>query len=122
MNKKRNNEEHQHAKALVQWWSLFSASKKIDERLLFAIPNGGYRHIGTAKKLKLEGVRAGIPDYFLSIPTEYFHGLYIELKSENGKPSSSQKEMIQILSDQGYKAVLAYRWDQAQNFIVEYLR
>ena len=36
--------------------------------LIFAIPNGGKRHIGTARKLKAEGVRSGVPDIFLACP------------------------------------------------------
>jgi hypothetical protein len=113
--------EHLHAAALIRWWALFSSSHEIDERLLFAIPNGGHRHISVAKKMKEEGVRAGIPDYFLAIPRINESGLFIELKHPKGKLSTSQKEMISILKDVGYHCVVAFGWDEARTAIEKWI-
>ena len=39
--------------------------KKFPNILIFAIPNGGFRHKTTARQLKLTGVEKGIPDLFI---------------------------------------------------------
>lgn len=35
---------------------------------IFAIPNGGHRHIAVAKKMSAEGVQAGVPDICVAVP------------------------------------------------------
>ena len=47
---------------------------------MYAIPNGGKRSIGVAKKLKAEGVKPFIPDTHLPVPRGDFACLYIEFK------------------------------------------
>ena len=60
--------------------------------LLFAIPNGGARHIKTARELKAEGVRKGVPDLFLAYPHNGYSGLFIEMKKRyGGRVSPEQK-------------------------------
>jgi len=114
--------EHLHAVALIRWWALFSSLHKFDERLLWAIPNGGHRHISVAKKMKEEGVRAGVPDYFLAIPKPLRGGLFIELKHPKGKLSQPQKEMISILETHGYGCVVAFGWDEARTAIEKWIQ
>ena len=70
--------------------------------LIFAIPNGGYRSITTAKKLKLEGVVPGIPDLF--VPK---WRLWIEMKnSDGGVLSKDQTNIIYYLQDIGYFVIV----------------
>ena len=73
--------------------------------LLFAIPNGGQRHLSVAAKLKAEGVLSGVPDLFLALPSGEFHGLWLELKVGKNKLTDTQKKMFGILSEQKYKCV-----------------
>ena len=71
--------------------------------LLFAIPNGGKRDIRTAQSMKMEGVRAGVPDLFFAHPTKSAYGLFIEMKVvKGGSVSADQKKMIQALEEEGY--------------------
>lgn len=81
--------EHQHQCAFIQWFEA-----QYPNVLIFAIPNGGQRHIGTARKLKAEGVRAGIPD--LCVPK---WKLWIEMKKIKGKLSDEQIGMINYLTE-----------------------
>ena len=60
-------------------------------KCLFAIPNGGARHIGTAIKLKSEGVTAGVSDLFLMIPSGQKHG---DRKSTRLNSSHSQQSRM----------------------------
>lgn len=114
--------EHQSQVNLMQWWALMHNRFGISEQLLFAIPNGGQRNIIIAKKLKDEGVRAGVPDLFLAVPRGEFHGLFVEMKKEKGgRVSDSQKTMIAELSEAGYRVTVCHGFDEARRCIEEYL-
>ena len=73
----------------------------------FAIPNGGGRSKRTAGRLKAEGVKPGVPDVALSMPSLTFHGLFIEMKSLTGQPSREQREFIAQSIQLGYCAAVA---------------
>jgi hypothetical protein len=57
----------------------------------YAVPNGGYRNIYVARKLKAEGVKAGVADLCLPAARRGYHGLYLEMKSEEGVATKEQK-------------------------------
>ena len=91
-------------------------------RGLYAIPNGSQRHIVTAVKLKREGVRPGIPDLCLPLPIpKVCAGLYIELKSPDGKVSLNQKDFMEYLQWAGYKAIVCYSAQEAIDAIIVYM-
>lgn len=96
----------------LKWWGQY----------LFAIPNGGLRDKGTAAKLKREGVRPGIPDLFLSIATQTYSGLYIELKYGKNKLTKNQSEYMERFSGVGYRCIVCYDWEDAFKTIENYLR
>lgn len=99
---RRRQPEHLEQVALCQWWALACKSYGLPERVLFAIPNGRLRSISEAVKLKREGVRAGIPDMLLAVPTRCVDdagnvtgylgdpGLFIENKAGKGKPTKAE--------------------------------
>jgi hypothetical protein len=88
--------------------------------MLFAIPNGGLRNLSVATKLKAEGVKKGVPDMFLPLANETYHGLFIELKTETGRASKEQKEMIDKLNANGYRAVVCFGYKSAIEEIKNY--
>ena len=87
--------EHQIQVAMCQYLDLIKIP-------YFAIPNGSLRNIIVAKKLKAEGVKAGVADLFLMIPNKIFHGLFIEVKTPAGRQQPSQKDFEKIAFDSGY--------------------
>jgi len=90
---------------------------------IFAIPNGGQRHRVVAAKLKLEGVRAGVPDLFLPIPVGEYHGLFIEMKRQTGSGlSSEQKTWKRTLEANGYKVIIGTGAKSAREQTLEYIR
>ena len=91
-------------------------------KLMFAIPNGGSRNKIEGKHLKEQGVKAGVPDIFLPIAKNGYHGLFLELKVEKNKLSKQQSEWIENLKKQGYKAVVAYGIDEAIKVLMEYIK
>lgn len=89
---------------------------------MFAIPNGGLRNKFTAYKLKAEGVKAGVPDIFLPVPSNDFHGLFIEMKFGKNKPTDSQEIWHIDLALGGYKVAVCYSFEDAQKVITSYLK
>lgn len=112
--------EHDEQAALFEWAEL-AAIRDGRLSLLFAIPNGGHRHISVAVKLKAEGVKRGVPDICLPVPNEHYYGLWIELKAEKGKPTLEQNQWITALNEQGYRAVVCKGWNSAAQEIENYL-
>jgi len=90
--------------------------------LLYAIPNGGFRHKATAKRLKDEGVKAGVPDICLPVACGGYYGLYIELKKKsNNFVTVNQEEWLERLRGQNYYAVVCRGEDSAKQTIIGYL-
>lgn len=73
-----------------------------------SIPNGGYRHLHTAVKLKAEGALAGVPDLVFVLPPEG-RTAYLELKAPKGSLSPGQKQF----RDNALKS--GALWESAKN-------
>ena len=111
------NQEHLLQVTCIKWFRL-----QYPKELIYAIPNGGQRNIITAKKLKAEGVTAGIPDLFIAAACGGYNGIYIELKNgKQGIVSESQKKIISHLQNKGYKVVVCRSFDDFVSTINAYL-
>jgi hypothetical protein len=118
----RNDFEHQEQVALFMWANTMDAAHKHPAlSSMFAIPNGGARHIAVALKLKAEGVKAGVPDIFLPWRSGEYAGLFIELKADGGKISPAQQAWNKFLNIAGYRAEFCFGWIAAAKVICEYL-
>jgi rhodanese-related sulfurtransferase len=114
--RKRKNEEEEEQMALVEWLLY----KKIP---YFAVPNGGSRNKIEAAKLKKMGVSAGVPDLCIPVPNKYHHGLYIEMKRRDGGiTTEEQQKWIDLLTDNGYCAVVCKGWCEAEVLIERYMQ
>lgn len=89
--------------------------------MLYAVPNGGRRNKAEAAHLKRQGVKAGVPDLCLSIPRGKYHGLYIEMKVDNNKPTEKQEHWLRNLSYYGYAVKVCYSARAARAAIESYL-
>lgn len=102
--KKRNDSEHEIQKAYFKILAL-NENKYPFLRFIFAIPNGGARHIKVAMKMKAEGVKRGVPDIFIPMHNiANLNGCFLETKSEKGKLSKEQEEYMNylVLADYDY--------------------
>ena len=112
--------ERPHQVALIKWVrtvrDIFPALK-----LLYAVPNGGKRNLRVARKLKAEGVLVGVADLCLPAARRGYHGLYLEMKSEEGVATKEQKEFLRGVSAEGYCAVIAQGVDEAKATLKWYL-
>jgi hypothetical protein len=85
--------------------SIFSYVNKVLPALrpfMFAIPNGGQRNVIVAKKLKAEGVTAGVWDILIVIPNIYKHGLFIECKVSKNELTKTQQDFKEKVQPVGY--------------------
>lgn len=90
--------------------------------LLFHIPNGGSRGKAEAGRFKAEGVKAGVPDLMLPVARGESHGLFVEMKRQDGgRVRPEQKEWMERLRQQGYQAVVCRGWEGASEALVKYL-
>lgn len=90
-------------------------------RLVFAVPNGGHRFKATAVSMYQEGVEAGVWDVFVSVPTVYYHGLWIEMKAEGNGLTPDQKSFGEAVKKNGYATSVCYSSEAAWRRICSYL-
>lgn len=79
----------------VKWFRL-----KFPKVLIYAVPNGGQRNAITGAILKAEGVLAGVADLCIMKPNGKV--FFIEMKSEKGTLSKTQKDFQNYCNDNGF--------------------
>lgn len=104
--------EHMEQVGLVTWFR-----GKFPDVLIFAVPNGEKRSISVAKRLKAEGVIAGIPDLY--VPQ---WNLWIEMKRQKGgRLSPEQKAMIEYLKSIGHTVIVGKGAADASSQVLRFL-
>lgn len=88
---------------------------------LFHVPNGGRRLAADAAKLQGQGVKPGVPDLCLPVPRFGCHGLWIEMKTQDGRVSAPQKDWIAFLRGVGYRVEVCRSFDEARAVLLGYL-
>lgn len=104
--------------AYIFQWSAYIPQLKY----MFAIPNGGSRDVREAVNLKRQGVKRGVSDIFIPIPTSNYHGMFLELKVGKNKPSKEQVAFLQFVNRVGYCGVVCYGFEEAVITIQKYLK
>tara|TARA_R110000868_G_scaffold161317_1_gene391509 strand:+ start:14251 stop:14634 length:384 start_codon:yes stop_codon:yes gene_type:complete len=74
------------------------------------------------RKLKKMGVKRGVSDFFLAVPSNGKHGLWLELKVGKNKPSPEQIAFLERKSNNNYMAVCMWGFEACKEVIREYLR
>ena len=114
--------EEEEQRVLMSWAELESNRKHPELHWLYHVPNGGLRNKATAGKMRAEGVKSGVPDLVLPVARGGYHGLYIELKRrKGGRLSDDQREWIDFLESQGYRACVCAGWEAAKTCLLAYL-
>jgi hypothetical protein len=120
MIQKGGHSEHDLQKAIFQWAHLYGHRIK-DLEFMFAVPNGGHRHKGTARRLKAEGVKPGVADICLPVPRGGFHGLWAECKVGKNQLTPEQRDFLFAMGVLGYKTTVWRSFEQAIDEIEKYL-
>lgn len=76
----------------------------------FHVPNGEHRHAATGAKLKKMGVKAGVPDLIIQLPSGTH---YLELKRNRGRISAVQSVTKVQIERAGGHWRIAYGLDDA---------
>jgi hypothetical protein len=74
------------------------------------------------RTLKRMGVIKGVWDFFLGVPLDEYHGLWIELKVGKNKMTKEQIEFGVRKSLRGYAAVPCVGFDAVKHTILAYLK
>lgn len=110
--------EHNLQKACVQW-----ARLQYPKLILFAIPNGAWCGYKQGRKLKAEGMVAGVPDLFVALARKGYNGLFIEMKAgKRGVVREEQTEMMIKLKEAGYCCAVCRTFEQFQSIIDNYIK
>jgi hypothetical protein len=91
------------------------------KRFIMHFPNEGKRSLRYGAFMKSLGMRKGVSDLFIAIPSHGFGGAWIELKSENGKLSSEQQVFLNDMKAQNYFTNVCYSTNDAIQIIEWYL-
>ncbi len=103
-------------------WAELNMGRFPELKLMHHIPNGGKRSKSEASRFRAMGVKAGVSDIFLPVSRGGYHGLYIELKAKDGRPTKEQKDFIAAVEQEGYLAVVAYGGEEAAKIIEGYMK
>jgi VRR-NUC domain len=99
----------------VQVLDYIEQEKATPDIYVIAIPNGGRRSISVAKKLKREGLRAGVADLEILMPQGRV--AWLELKTKNGRQSPEQKIFAGRCERLGHPYAVAKTFDEAVMFL-----
>ena len=116
--------EAEEQEQVIKWASL-QAHILPELALLYHVPNEGKHNVAYRSKLARMGLKKGIPDLVLPVPSNGYHALYLEMKKSDGHISDirpDQIEKLKLLTKYGNRAVVAFGYMQAINEICRYLR
>jgi hypothetical protein len=112
--------EHDIQAAFVRWCSLSEAAHP-ELRVAFAVPNAAKRSPALAAKMKAEGLRAGVWDWWLPVPRAGFTGLVIEFKRSGGTLSQPQRDYCEQIRRYGWRCRVCFTTASAVEEVKSYL-
>lgn len=90
-------------------------------KFVYKIEHAGEKTITEGKKLKEAGLQDGVFDYFITIPINSYHGLWLEFKHGKKKLSNAQQVFKELQEFQNYKCDVAYSPEEGIEKIEMYL-
>jgi hypothetical protein len=123
MTRKLAPSEHAIQAAFVEWCRL-NEKRYPGLDLAFAVPNAAKRSMGLAMRMRKEGLRAGVCDWWLPVwrPREEIGtmGLVIEFKSKIGKLTEVQSQYMSCLEDEGWRVEVCRSTEEAIAVVKSY--
>lgn len=116
-----NHKEDQEQTAFFDWVALQRLDNKPLSDVCWATPNGGRRRLLEAKRMKRQGVKAGVFDIILAVACGGYHGLFIEMKVDDNTMSAEQHNFKRAVSSEGYLCVTCYSAEDAIEEVKLYL-
>lgn len=104
--------------ACVRWFDLAHGEFRL---LLHHSPNGGARTAYEGAAFKRMGTRAGFPDLILLVPRGGCPFLSIEMKTDKGRQSETQKAYQGAVESVGARYAICRSFDEFKEVIESYL-
>ena len=113
--------ESAHQAQVVEWSKWAYKTGKYPMLNMLHCSLNGVKLSGTQAKIaKGQGMLSGVPDLFLPVPKNGFHGLFIEMKSEKGRVTENQHWFLTNAESVGYKTAVCYSAKEAISAIQAY--
>ena len=113
--------EAEHQKTVVEWARWASRSAKYPMlNMLHCSLNGVKLSKTQAGIAKAQGMLSGVPDLFLPVPKNGYHGLFIEMKYGSNKVTENQEKFLQNAANVGYAVSVCYSANEAIKRIEDY--
>ena len=115
--------EGEEQQKLFRWASIASNLLLYEGlELMFHVPNEGKRTRYSGGKMKAGGLKRGVADICLPVPRGRYHGLFFEMKFNNNKLTSEQKQFLSGVKAQGYATWVCYSANEAIELIQKYYK
>ena len=108
---------------VVEWsrWAFKANPARYPHLDMLHCSLNGVKLSGTQAKIaKGQGMLSGVPDLFLPVPKNGFHGLFIEMKSDKGRVTENQHWFLTNAESLSYKTVICYSAKEAISAIQAY--
>ena len=108
---------------VVEWsrWAFKANPARYPHLEMLHCSLNGVKLSGTQAKIaKGQGMLSGVPDLFLPVPKNGYHGLFIEMKSEKGRVTENQHWFLTNADSLGYKTAVCYSAKEAISAIQAY--
>ncbi len=117
---KRNAQPEAIEQAKVIAWARANERNYPYLQLLHCSLNGVKMTKAQAGRAIAQGMLSGVPDLFLPVPKNGYHGLFIEMKYGSNKVTEDQEKFLQNAANVGYAISVCYSANEAIKRIEDY--
>ena len=117
---KRNAQPEAAEQAKVIAWARANERNYPYLQLLHCSLNGVKMTKAQAGRAIAQGMLSGVPDLFLPVPKNGYHGLFIEMKYGSNKVTENQEKFLQNAANVGYAISVCYSANEAIKRIEDY--
>ena len=117
---KRNAQPEAIEQAKVIAWARANENNYPYLWMLHSSLNGVKMTKAQAGRAIAQGMLSGVPDLFLPVPKNGYHGLFIEMKYGSNKVTENQEKFLQNAANVGYAISVCYSANEAMKRIEDY--
>ncbi len=117
---KRNAQPEAIEQAKVIAWARANENNYPYLWMLHSSLNGVKMTKAQAGRAIAQGMLSGVPDLFLPVPKNGYHGLFIEMKYGSNKVTENQEKFLQNAANVGYAISVCYSANEAIKRIEDY--
>ena len=119
---KRNAQPEAIEQAKVIAWARANERNYPYLQLLHCSLNGVKMTKAQAGRAIAQGMLSGVPDLFLPVPKNGYHGLFIEMKYGSNKVTENQEKFLQNAANVGFAVSVCYSAQEAIKRIEDYYK